>query len=122
MKNIGIKINLAKLDHVLMNKKGKDKKDVKCIVIPIEKNQLFEGKDGNIYIDLIAFPLKEGKHGKTHLVKQSLPKAVREAMSKEELNEMPILGDLNEDISPSDTANNAAGDNVVLEEQDDLPF
>ena len=122
MSTIGIKLNLAKLTHVLMTKKGKEKQDVKCIVIPINENNLFEGKEGNVYLDLIAFKLNEPKHGKTHLVKQSLPKDVREKMSKEEQNATPILGDLTDDITQSDTPNNAAGPGVVIDENDSLPF
>ena len=118
---IGGKLNLAKLIHVNMVKKGKDGKDVKCLVIPIEQNHLYEGKDGNVYIDLIAFALKEPKDNQTHLVKQSLPKEVREAMSEEERNDQPIIGSLNIDIGHKEVPNDAA-DGKTLAETDDLPF
>jgi len=119
---IGGKLNLAKLDHVLMMKKAKSG-IMECIVIPIEKNNLFKSDKGNVYLDLIAFDLKEPKDGQTHLVKQSLSKAKREAMSKEELNEMPILGSLNTNIGgDGGEPANAAGTGVVVDESDDLPF
>ena len=120
---IGGKLNLAKLTHVLMTKKGKDDKDVKCIVIPIQENNLFEDKEVNVYLDLIAFDLKNPKDNQTHLVKQSLPKEVREAMSEEERNNMPIIGSLNTDMGGGGgAADNAAGKGVVLTEDDNLPF
>lgn len=119
---IGGKLNLAKLTHVLMNKKGKGGKDVKGLFIPIEQNHLFEGKDGNVYLDLIAFDLKEPKDNQTHLVKQSLPKDVRDKMSKEEQNDQPIIGSLNTSMGRKEEPNNAAGKGVVVDENDDLPF
>ena len=119
---IGGKINLATLDHVLMNKKDQNGKDIECIVIPVKKNNLFVSEKGNVYLDIIAFELKEPKHGDTHLVKQSLPKKIREAMSEEELKKTPIMGNLKvmglQEADPS----NAAGDGVVLNENDNLPF
>jgi len=119
---IGGKLNLAMLEHVIMTKKGKDKKDVECIVIPIEKNQLFKSEKGAVYLDIIAFDVPNSKYGDTHLVKQSLPKKVREVMSKEELEAMPILGNLKVMGPQEATPNNAAGDDVVIDENDDLPF
>ncbi len=117
---IGGKLNLAKLEHVLMEKKGQNGM-VECIVIPIAKNHLFKGKDGNIYLDLIAFDLKEQKDGNTHLIKQSLPKEVREKMSKEEQNAMPVLGNLSI-LGGGDSKPNNAAAGVMLGDEDDLPF
>lgn len=104
-----------------MDKKGKEGNPVKCIVIPIEKNHLYEGKEGNIYLDIIAFDLKDPKDNQTHLVKQSLPKEVRDAMSEQERNDQPIIGSLNADIGPKEEPNNAAP-GTTLAETDDVPF
>lgn len=122
MNMIGGKINLALLTHVLQMKKNSNGKEIECIVIPIEKNNLFKSEKGNIYLDIIAFELKDPKHGDTHLVKQSLPKKVREAMSKEDLEKMPILGNLKVMGPQEPEAANAAGEGVVQSEDDDLPF
>jgi len=113
---IGLKLNLAKMHHVLMTKKGKDQQDVECIVIPIEKNHLFKSDKGNVYLDLIAFDLKEPKDDQTHLVKQSLSKEKRDAMSEDDLKNMPILGSLNAKIGGGEGAPaNAAGDGIVVD-------
>lgn len=120
---IGGKMNLAMLHHVVKEIKGETGM-VKCLVIPIEKNHLFEGKDGNFYLDLIAFDLKNTTKDQTHLVKQSLPKDVREKMTKEELEAMPIIGNLNANMGgggANQTPNNPK-QGVILGEQDDLPF
>ena len=119
---IGGKINLGQLQHVVQMKKGKDKKEIECMVIPIESNHLFKGKDGNIYLDIVAFELKDPKHNDTHLVKQSLPKEVREAMSKEEQDAVPILGNLNVNAGGGSAAPKNAAPGVTLSEDDDLPF
>jgi hypothetical protein len=112
------KIDLAKLTHVVTTKTGKDGKPVDCILIPIDKNYIFKGAKGGLYLDLVAFPLKEAKDNQTHLVKQSLPKDVRNAMSKEEQNAVPILGSLNitDGAQQNETSSPAIG------EDDDLPF
>lgn len=118
---IGGKINLAKLKHVLMEKKGKGGNPVKGIFIPIKLNDLFEGKDGNVYLDIIAFEVKEKKEGfGTHIVKQSLPKEIREGMTEEQKNNEPIIGNLTV-IEHKEIPNNLA-EGVVNGDDDDLPF
>jgi hypothetical protein len=119
--NIGGKIDLTQLKHVIQKKKGKSG-DVEVLVIPIEANNLFKGKDNNVYLDLIAFPLREVKDYATHLVKQSLPKDVREKMSKEDQDAMPIFGNLKVGLGGGSSAPNNAAGNTVLDESDDLPF
>lgn len=98
------KINLAALaSHKIVEfpqGKEKDAPKIKCIVIPIEKNNLFLSDKGNVFLDLVVFDLKkpqvdkDGATTQTHIVKQSLPKDVREKMTKEEQLAMPILGGL----------------------------
>lgn len=119
---IGGKLNLAMLHHVVKEIKGETGM-VKCLVIPIAKNHLFDGKDGNFYLDLIAFDLKNATKDQTHLVKQSFPKEVREKMTKEESDAMPIIGSLNVSIGggANQTPNNPK-QGVTLGENDDVPF
>jgi hypothetical protein len=114
------KLNLLNLTVARQMVKGK-MGEVDCLVIPIEKNKLFVGEKG-IYLDLIAFEIKEQKEGRTdtHLVKQSFSKAEREKMTDEQLKAIPILGSLNtggvqqsqEPISRAD----------ILNAEDDMPF
>lgn len=129
------KINLTKLIHIRMTKKGKDGNPVEGIFIPIDKNNLKRStKEGynNVYLDLVAFKLKtpnkndSGNIVQTHLVKQSLDKETREAMSEQEKNDQPIIGGLAnyDDFTGEreDEANDAGGGKVYEEEDDDLPF
>lgn len=114
------KINLAALKHVLMEKKGKDGM-VQGIFIPIEANHIFKSEKGNVYLDLIAFDAVNEEYKQTHMVKQSLPKEVREAMSEEEQRSQRILGHLNTKVGKTEDVPNSAADGVIGED-DDLPF
>ena len=117
------KINLAALKHVMMEQKGQSGM-VKGVFIPIEANHLFQSeKTGAVYLDMISFDLKEVKNDQSHLTKQSLPKAVREAMSKEDQNEMPIIGSVNVNFGGGGgEANGNAAAGVTVGEDDVLPF
>jgi hypothetical protein len=91
MGNISTKIDLQKLIHQKKMVKGAGGKDVECLIIPIEANNLYAGTKGT-YLDLIGFELNNPTGKDTHLVKQSLSEEVRKGMSKDELEQMPILG------------------------------
>jgi hypothetical protein len=93
--NITAKINLRQLKSHVMTMKSKTGADIKCLVLPIELNHLYEGEKG-IYIDLQGYELKERREGQkdTHLVKQNLPKEVYDAMTNEEKQNLPILGNM----------------------------
>lgn len=92
MSRISIKINLRQLKSAVREMKGQTGM-VKCLVIPIEQNNLYEGEQV-IYLDCVAYELKEKKADRkdTHAIKQSLPKEVYERMSEAERNEMPFIG------------------------------
>lgn len=117
------KVNLAALKHVMMEKKGQNGM-IKGVFIPVEANHLFHSeKTGAVYLDMISFDLKEVKDDQSHLTKQSLPKEVREAMSKEEQQEQPIIGSVNVNFGNGGApASNNAAPGVVVAEEDDLPF
>ena len=105
-----VKIDLKKLKAIVTNVQGKSGQ-VECICIPIEANHLFKGKEG-VYLDLIIIETKAGQ-----LLKQSLPKDVREKMSKEQLNAMPIIGDIKEFGKAKNDDGHLPG-----KYQDDRPF
>lgn len=96
--NYSKSVNLLKLKNALITEcKGKTMTK-KGLFIPIEDNDLFVSLDESlkpkgIYLDLIAWELKEkSQFGDTHIIKQSLSREAREAMSEEEIKNMPILG------------------------------
>ncbi len=120
MGTISGKINLAQLHHVVQTKKGKSG-DVECLVIPIKANHLFKSEKGHVYLDLIAFDVKEPKDD-THIVKQSFPTEVREARTEEENKAQPILGNLNANFGGGSAEPQNAAPGVTMAEDDDLPF
>nr|DAH49797.1 MAG TPA: hypothetical protein [Caudoviricetes sp.] len=127
--NYGIHFNALKyVNSGVLNIKGRSETK-RCLVVPIEDNHLFESvnEDGSpkaVYLDLNAFALREPKYEQTHIVKQSLPKDVRESMTKEQLDAMSILGGMKPLVNPS--ANAATASNVPFaqptEDDSDLPF
>lgn len=125
MSTITAKINLAKLPKtVIIDKKGKSGDMIRGIFIPIELNHLFEGKDGAIYLDTIAFEISNPQYNDTHMVKQSLPKDVRQKMTKEQQDNQPIIGNLNANFGGggvSSGGSNSATQGPITED-DDLPF
>lgn len=127
--NYGIHFNALKyVNSGVLNIKGRSETK-RCLVVPIDDNHLFESvnEDGSpkaVYLDLNAFALREPKYEQTHIVKQSLPKDVRESMTKEQLDAMPILGGMKPLANPSSNA--ATASNVPFaqptEHDSDLPF
>ena len=122
MSRITGSVNLSAFKHIMMNADGQKGK-VRGIFIPLEANKLKESEKGEkcVYLNIVAFPLKERKEWATHIVKQSLSKEVREAMTEEETKAMPILGNLDVDNSPAETTNNAAPEQT-LGSEDKVPF
>ena len=90
MSNYSIKADLLKLKgSFLTNLKGKTATK-RCLVIPIDDSNLFVGEKG-VYLNLTAIEMREERYGDTHVLKQSLPKDVYQAMTDEERNAQPNL-------------------------------
>ena len=120
MSNISGKLNLMQLKAAIRRMDGKNG-PVNCVVIPIEANHLFQGDKG-IYLDLIAFESKTKNDAikDTHLVKQSLPKEILDAMTEDEKRSQPIIGNLRVWGEYQESA--PQSDMTVGDEKDDLPF
>jgi hypothetical protein len=92
MTRINIKVNISNLKCVTQWQKG-ETGPVECLIIPIDANFLFKGKNG-YWLDLTAFQIQHPKDNQkdTHILKQSLPKEVYETLTDEEKKAMPIMG------------------------------
>lgn len=90
MSKMSIKLNLTQLKHAVT----KTSTGVEIICIPIDSNHLYKSDKGNLYLDLIAWPLKTPTKEQSHLVKQSYPKSVLDAMTDEQKKEIPIIGNV----------------------------
>lgn len=122
------KLNLLKLKRAgIMQIQGRTGV-LRCLVIPVEDNNIFVTTDENnhpkaAYIDLTAWELKNPKYDDTHMIKQSLPKEVREKMTDEEKKAIPILGGLKPVIFESqNAASSCAAPIAQTQNSDDLPF
>ena len=127
--NKNIKIDLtAFAGSGIINLSGKNGQLKKCLVIPIKDNHLYEGEKG-IYADFIAWEMKEKKeNGTTHLVKQSLPKEIRDGLTDLEKKALPIFGDLRDamvekkELDTYSMPDNNQSYTTAPEPVDDLPF
>lgn len=121
MKNYTGSIALTKLPQaVIVDKKNKAGQMVKCILLPIEGNQLTE-KDGAVYMDVrVTVRPEKDQYGQDGFISKSLPSEVYKEMKddKEALNKaQPILGNIKDwsggaQAAPAET----------IQDDDDLPF
>ena len=126
------KINLAALpSHRIMQFKNSENPEepIEAIVIPLKKNNLFKSEKGNVYLDIIGFeqqkPMtdKDGGITQTHIIKQSLPKDVREKMTNEEKMAQPIVGSAAIIVFETQEKQAVQDQSFASSpEEDDLPF
>lgn len=128
MTNFNAKINLMKLKRAgIMSIQGRGE-TLRCLVIPVEENHLFissdeQNKPKAAYLDLTAWELRNPKYEETHMIKQSLPKEVREQMSDEELKTQPIIGGLKPfESEQQNAAGSVDAPFAQVSNYDDLPF
>jgi hypothetical protein len=117
-------INLTALKHVKMEAQGQNGV-VKGIFIPIEANMLgsSEKQPDAVYLNIVAFEMKEKKDYATHIVKQSFKKDFMDTLSKEEKEALPILGNLKSGGGNTSTdAVSDAGAGKEFAPTDKLPF
>lgn len=115
--------NNISLKHNLLTLKGATRMDidgkagkVKCLVIPIEMANLYDGEKG-VYMDSTAIPLTSPRADSkdTHLVKQSFSKDKFNAMSDDEKKAIPIMGNA---IVWGETSAPAATNNATTSKPD----
>lgn len=134
MGNISIKLNLRQLKHVEREMKGQGDKMIKCLIIPLEENMIYQGEKG-AYLNLTAIEIKDrskftADQKDTHLIKQDVPKDKYEAMSEEQKKSLPIFGNAilwgRQESSPVESSeiSNSAVDAYMANDDDDsaLPF
>ena len=92
MGNFGIKIDLLKLKGAfLRNLQGKTSTK-HCIIIPVDDcDGMYLGEKG-CYLNMTAIEMQKPRYNDTHCIKPDIPKERREAMSDEEIRNIPILG------------------------------
>ena len=106
-------------------------KNKKCIVIPIEENDLYVSMDENlkaksVYLGLNIYERREpSQFGKTHYCKQSLSRQYRDANKTEAESKSKVyLGDFKpyEFEASSNAVAAVEAPNAQIEDDDQLPF
>lgn len=121
--NIGIKINLQALNGAFLKNLTGRTATKRCLIIPVDDNpSMFIGEKGT-YLNLVGVEVKNPQYGDTHLLKGDLPKEVYEAMTDEQRNAQPILGNVRP-IAPKQQAVTGTVDMDAPEGQqnEDLQF
>lgn len=121
--NFNIRLNLAALKRTDI--KELPKKDgsgtIRCVVIPVEENNIFVSEKGNIFLTLDAWSTDSPYH--THRIRRTLTKMEREQMTKEEKNAM-WCGDM-KPINYNGNNNGYKQNNAQQQTQnsyEDIPF
>lgn len=129
-------IGLTRLNHVLLEKKGKGGKLVKGVFLPLDVNHFetveYEDKEGNkvteivLNVRVVYNPDTDPKTKQNGFIAKSLPSDVYKEHKDDTTwlnNNQPILGNI-KDFSSTSAApvNAAAGDKDVYSDEDDLPF
>lgn len=126
IKNLSAQINLTKLTNACVtNIVGKSGNKVACVLIPVEANDIYLGKEGAAYLNLVVRESKEVKYDQTHFIKQAFSKDFREAnpekFTDEERKKLPILGNCKPLVfehTPVEVNTTAE----TADPNDDLPF
>lgn len=123
MSNFGMKIDLLKLNGAfLRNLQGKTTTK-RCLIIPVDDcDGMYLGEKG-CYLSMTAIEMQEPRYNDTHCIKPDIPKERREAMSDEEIRNIPIIGGMRTierkqqtmTVTGTFTSNN-------FDDDDDLPF
>lgn len=121
--NYGIRVDLLRLTNAFMKNLTGRTATKKCLIIPVDDNDsIYLGEKG-CYLNLTAFEVGNPQYGDTHIIKGELPKDVRERMTEEQRNALPILGNMRP-IKPAQmqVTGNINMDAHEGNPQDDLPF
>jgi hypothetical protein len=118
-------IALTKLQHVIMEKKGKTGM-VRGVFIPIEANLLTE-KEGAVYMAVnVNFKSEQDKYGQNGFISKTTDskiwKELDEAGKKAAQELSPILGNIKDFSGGSSNDTAGAASATVVTEDDDLPF
>ncbi len=122
MSNFSIKIDLLKLTGAaVVDLQGKTAKK-RCVVIPIEDANLFQGAKG-VYLDAAAWEAQNPQYGDSHYIKQSLTKEARDKMTDEQKKQIPIIGNV-KPIGGAQTAQpfDDSAAPAATSDDDNLPF
>jgi len=124
-RNLSGSIALTKLQHVVMEKKGKSG-IVKGLFIPIDANLLTE-KDGAVYMAVnVKFKEQQDQYGQNGFISKTTDskiwKELDEAGKEHAKTLSPILGNIKDFSGSSSNDSSGAVATETFSDDDDLPF
>ena len=120
---LSIRLGMRKLSGACV-KTIKGKTALKrCLIVPIDDNPCFFLGEKDCYLNLVAIESTNSQYGDTHFVVGDMPREVRESMTQEQRNALPILGNI-KPIERQATPQMQVGsmDSDSFAGEDDLPF
>ena len=120
--NYGIKVDLQKLQNAFLRNFTGRTATKRCICIPIDDNpSIFLGEKG-CYLSMTAVEVSNPQYGDTHFLKPDLPKEVREHMTQEQRDALPIIGNMRPLVKGQPISQTVSSEQPETDPQDDLPF
>ena len=123
--NYGIKIDLLKVRGAFVRNLKGNTATKRCLIIPVDDaDGVFLGEKG-CYLNMTAIELQNPQYNDTHGIKVELPREKREAMTEEELKNVPFIGNLRPiqaKPQPTMTVQGEIDGATFTENPDDLPF
>lgn len=122
--NFGIKTDLQKLNNAFLRNftsatTGATKR---CICIPIDDNpSIYLGEKG-CYLGMTAVEVTNPQYGDTHILKPDMPKDIYQAMTQEQRDALPILGNMRPIPNGQAITQTVNSDAPEGEPADDLPW
>ena len=91
MNNFTEKLDLSKLRNVKLvdNKDGK-----KCVLIPVDDNDIYVSERGSLYLTLNVREMRNPRYGQTHFIKQRVSKETYKNMTDSERSNIMICGQM----------------------------
>ena len=94
-KNYNIRLDLSKVPSAFVHTIQGSKKNVKCVCIPIEENNIFISETTKrIYWDIQAKSLANSNYGQSHALKPRVGSERWKTMTEEERNAIPFIGNM----------------------------
>ena len=116
------KINLTKLNNAIVKEMNGRKGPVKCVIIPVEENNIYLGSNGSAYLSFTCAerPAKSD-WGETHTISPQVSTEKYRSMTKEERMAIPFIGGLSR-LEFKNSYNNGGGrGNADYREVDNSP-
>jgi len=120
---LGIRIGMLKLSGACVKTINGKTATKRCLIVPIDDNPCFFLGEKDCYLNLVAIGSTNSQYGDTHFVIGDMPRELRESMTQEQRNALPILGNIKpieRQATPQMQVGSMGSDSFA--DEDDLPF